>query len=169
MTTREEIIEKRRGATVKEIKRVQEICRSVVNTHYRNSALPFLAPHVEREDLEQECLIAWLKGENIYTALGDIVRRYMPLDHRAYAKGAEQVSFVEYDDNNFERNTDVYAKIMATELLESLTDPRIRFILESYFIMEMTLREISEITGIPIPTVQKLRDKGIMQLKGEEK
>lgn len=167
MTTREEVVERRRGATVKEIRRVQEICRAAVNSYYGKSALQYVAPFVEKEDLVQDCLIGWLEGKDIYRTLQMKARSLMPLNNVTYNKGEEQqVSFVEFDERSFERDNDVYTKLIAKEYLDKL-DSRTRFIMEAYYVVGMTDPEIGDILDLTKARINQLRAKGLQTMRGE--
>lgn len=170
MTTREEVIERRRGASDKDIRRVMEICRSAVNRYYGRSALQYVAPHVDKEDLAQDCIIGWLEGKDIYMTLLMKARSLMPINNVTYAKGkTDPVSFVEFDEANFETDTDMYTKVLAQECMDKIEDGRIRFVLEAYYIMEMTLAEIADILELSSrASVHYLRERGLSIIRGEK-
>ena len=170
MVTREEVVARRQKATDAEIKRVQDICRNVVRSYCNsNKGLQWLAPHVEQQDLVQDCLVGWLEGKNIYYTLQMKCRSLMPINNVTYRKDPDKkISFVEFDESLFASDDDIYNKLLAQDAMDKIKDEKIKFILDAFYILEMSGPEIAKVFDMPKSTVTSLRARGVRIMKGEE-
>ena len=179
MKTQEEVQAERRQAEPGVIREVYEQIRRMVFNFYTVRGIQNIAPHIEQEDLIQECMIGWLEGQDVTQVLLEKYRSLMPYSanyYKAHRRKVQPVHMIAYEDANILPDDPLPEARIITHMdlaelmkrLDNVTDSRIKTVLELKYYYGMSLREMEQIMELKKSQIANLHNEGLEILRREE-
>lgn len=142
-----------------------------------NVAKTITIAHVDIDDMTQDAMEGWLKGQNMGHAIIDALRDqrgHFP-DNRAYHKGASVPEIVPYfntleggevvEEKFVDPTLAIENKTALSQALQCIEDPRARRIIWLYFFEDKNTREIAEMLKLSKSRVDQLKHDALNTLK----